>query len=340
MTARELGWHITLYPLLFPDDVAIDIGHFFSEDVCIELGKGLAELAALVDAFENFQAVMVCRPHNMAHVLRTLGGRPRPANTRLIYDSEAFFARREDIRARVFGGASIRSQHRAAEIREAQLGRSADAIITTSMQEAEPFREHSTAPVFIVRHAIEPQPSKQLHGDRNELLFVGSMQANDGPNADAIVWFVQRVLPRFSNLLGHSPVLRIVGRNRAERVRKLANEKILVVGQLDDLSPAFSRARLFVAPTRFAAGIPIKVLTAAAAGVPVVATSLLADQLGWKNGREIVTADGEEAFAAACARLWNGQSLWSTVREGAITAIKTDFNRSTFRAHLAAALGE
>ena len=58
----------------------------------------------------------------------------------------------------------------------------------------------------------------------------------------------------------------MVGQNTAERLSFLAHEPAVeVVGSVDDLSPYYERARILVGPTRFGAGIPIKILEAAAA---------------------------------------------------------------------------
>ena len=54
-----------------------------------------------------------------------------------------------------------------------------------------------------------------------------------------------------------------------------------------DTEPLYAAHRLFVAPARFAAGAPYKVYEAASFGLPVVATELLREQLGWEDGLEL-----------------------------------------------------
>jgi hypothetical protein len=52
---------------------------------------------------------------------------------------------------------------------------------------------------------------------------------------------------------------------------------------------------------RFAAGIPLKVVEAVAAGIPAVITPLLSQQLGWSGGDPLPTAESPEQFAAEVA---------------------------------------
>jgi glycosyltransferase involved in cell wall biosynthesis len=70
---------------------------------------------------------------------------------------------------------------------------------------------------------------------------------------------------------------------------------------------------VFIAPTRFAAGVPAKVIEAACNGIPVVATPLLVRQLGWEDGVEIASGDNAATFAQAVVMLYTDQPLWNRV---------------------------
>jgi O-antigen biosynthesis protein len=98
------------------------------------------------------------------------------------------------------------------------------------------------------------------------------------------------------------------------------------------LGAYYERARIFVAPTRFVAGIPVEAYEAAARGVPIVATVLAATQLGWVNGEELVTApsDNPESFADQCVRLYIDEGLWSHVRQRALVGIQRDCSPTCF----------
>ena len=89
-------------------------------------------------------------------------------------------------------------------------------------------------------------------------------------------------------------------------------------------------AKIFIAPSRFAAGIPLKILDAAAHGMPIVATSLLGQQLGWTNGEELLLADTAEDFAENCIKLYTNPDLWQKLRDNALNRVMRDCSQQSF----------
>ena len=89
---------------------------------------------------------------------------------------------------------------------------------------------------------------------------------------------------------------------------------------------------MFVAPARFAAGIPYKVHEAASAGLPVVATSLLCRQLGWEPGRDLLAADATDpaGFARHVAALHRSETLWHELRSRAAERVAMDCGPGEF----------
>ena len=99
-----------------------------------------------------------------------------------------------------------------------------------------------------------------------------------------------------------------------------------------DLAPVFDSARVFVAPSPAANGLPLNIFDAAAHGVPVVLAPPLARQLGWTHGREALVASSAEDFAAACVALHRDQLLWEGLRAGALARVGAECDRSRFDA--------
>ncbi|HRP77179.1 MAG TPA: TIGR03087 family PEP-CTERM/XrtA system glycosyltransferase, partial [Rhodocyclaceae bacterium] len=128
------------------------------------------------------------------------------------------------------------------------------------------------------------------------ILFTGAMDY--WPNVDAVCWFAQEVLPR---ILERHPDARfyIAGMNPAQEVRALAGGHVFVTGTVEDIRPWLAHADVVVAPLRVARGIQNKVLEAMAMGKAVVASTTCAAGLSAVSGRDLVTADGAEAFVHA-----------------------------------------
>ena len=82
----------------------------------------------------------------------------------------------------------------------------------------------------------------------------------------------------------------------------------------------------------------MKLHESAAVGLPAVATELLADQLGWQNGVELLTATHAQDFADACVRLYRDPALWSELRENGIEAVRRDCSAEVFQNTIRAVL--
>src|SRR2546428_700868 len=93
------------------------------------------------------------------------------------------------------------------------------------------------------------------------------------------------------------------------------------------------------APTRYAAGLPMKLHEAASVGLPSVVTPLIASQVGWSDGREVVVGADAAEFARGLVALYSNREMWERIRAGALNAVQRDCARQTFLAGLRAATG-
>jgi len=62
----------------------------------------------------------------------------------------------------------------------------------------------------------------------------------------------------------------------------------------------------------------------------VVATPLLASQLGWRDGDPMLVAGDADAFARKCIELHRNRQLWTQLRDAAIDRIRKDCSTETF----------
>ena len=108
--------------------------------------------------------------------------------------------------------------------------------------------------------------------------------------------------------------------------------RVALIGAVDDLEALYGAHRIFIAPTRFAGGIPFKVHEAAAHGVPVVASELLCRQIGWTDGAAILSGGTDDAarFADQVVALYQDEALWTSVRGEALRRIETENDRDSY----------
>ena len=151
--------------------------------------------------------------------------------------------------------------------------------------------------VDLTRYVFRAEPSSE-----EMVFFVGDLTWP--PNVEGIRWFCAEVWPILSRLRASARV-EVLGRGEGS-LRGLARHGppgLSFLGEGADTRPLWRRAAVAIVPLLAAGGTRLKILEAAASGVPVVATPVGAEGLDFAAGREIELASGAPEFAAAVARL-------------------------------------
>lgn len=340
----SLGWDVTFQPTLREHARDWDDHGLLPVTVERRHCSGPGDVAELLASRPGcFDVVWVSRPHNMALVHRARSERPELfAGVRVVYDAEAIYSLREE--RRPGGERRTDGERRHALLEELRLASLADAVVGVSAEECSHFAAEGI-PTEVVGYAPEADPHSEAGFESREgLLFVGAVHEEGGPNHDGLSWFLDDVWTR---VLASAPdlELHIVG-HWARGVRRPAFESpegsTIWHGTVDDLRPFYARARVFVAPVRYGAGIPLKVLDAVAHGVPVCTTEAMRSLLGWPHGEGLVVApaDEPELFARRLLALYYDPERWSLVLESAREHLRRDADPEASRAALRRALGE
>jgi glycosyltransferase involved in cell wall biosynthesis len=325
------GAELTLLPTLKDPDEA-DV-HRLLPGGSVATGYGRKGIKRLLSRRRGrFDLIIVSRPHNMIAFRQAVTARPHHVGaTPVVYDSEALFATREALRSEIMGR-PLSAAETARQVRdEIALADGSRVVLVVNDQSAAPFRAAGHADVRVLGHAVAPRPTSRSFEDRKGFLFVGPTYTDDTPNSDAVVWFIDRVLPDIRRALGRDVPFVLAGVATSPMVTARAKGDVQALGPLPDLTDAYSRARVFVAPTRFACGIPIKVYDAAAQGVPTVLTPLLAEQIGWRHEHEVLVAATPQQFAEQCLRLHGDRDLWERIRACALARVTQDCDPPRFK---------
>ncbi len=178
--------------------------------------------------------------------------------------------------------------------------RDADGVAFTSTDDAE--RARSLFPAL--RAAVIPngvdvehfEPRPDLPVDADEIVFFGTL--NYFPNQDGMAHFLGDIWPRLSASSARAR-LKVIGSHPTVEVLSHRGPRVEVAGCVEDVRPHLAHAGVVVVPLRVGGGTRFKILEAMAMGKPVVSTTIGAEGIGAVDGRDLLIADGPEAFAAA-----------------------------------------
>jgi O-antigen biosynthesis protein len=281
----------------------------------------------------GYEVVWVSRHHNLPVFLPWLQSfLPQAA---LIFDSEALFSLRELERMKLTAGShrpirEIQFQKRLQE--EYRLMRQVDLVVTVSEKEKRLLEAAGIKNIRVWSHAVAAQPPAIPFHDRQDLLFVGGFMAPESPNTAAVHYFLDNIFPDLEKQLGCR--LWIVGSNPPPSIRGRAGETVRVTGYQESLEPYYRQSRLFIVPHQYAGGIPLKLLEAMGRGLPAVVSALAAEQLGLQDEREVLIADGPEAFRRQVVRAYTDETLWSGLQKDALAYIEANCRPDTLKSRL------
>jgi glycosyltransferase involved in cell wall biosynthesis len=178
--------------------------------------------------------------------------------------------------------------------------------------------------VMRVRHCI--QKTKSLP----TLLFVGTLGYR--PNADAVEWFFVRVWRRLQRILRHRVRLVIVGPGASVGVARLRNQRGMeVTGRVDDVSRYYGDADLVIVPLRAGGGTRLKLIEAAAYGLPLITSSFGALGTTFQRDRDVLIADSAEGALRACVRLIRDAGLRRRLGANARLKARQQYSASYWR---------
>ena len=159
------------------------------------------------------------------------------------------------------------------------------------------------------------------------VLFIGSLSW--WPNRDGAKWFVDNVW-----LLVREKVpgaeLWLVGENPVKFTKNwnCGDAGVKFFDHVPSIEPFFRKASVMVAPIRMGGGIRIKILTALAMGVPVVATTKAAEGIELKNGKEFLLANKAKEMAKKIVDLIENEKLSKDISKAGEKFVKLNYSEN------------
>ena len=327
---HDMGWRTSF----LPDDGHADETHV---DTLGVLGVQVLRRPWVRDASawlarhgSDLDAVMLCRSSIADQYLAMM--RRHAPQAQVVFDTVDLHFLREQRAADLSGNTALARQAEASRRRELALVAASDVTFVVSPVERELLAaEAPGSRVELLSNVHAVYGRKGAFDARKDLVFIGGY--NHPPNADAMRWMVQEILPRIRDKLPEV-TLHILGDVPAEARRVLDAPGVALHGRVDDLAPWMNRCRMSVAPLRYGAGVKGKVNMAMSHGLPVVATPIATEGMHLVDGEDVLVAENADAFADAVLRLHDDPELWLKLSDGGLANVRRYFSFAAARATL------
>jgi len=142
--------------------------------------------------------------------------------------------------------------------------------------------------------------------EKHRIMFSGNMPYY--PNKDAALFFVKNIFPGVIRKYPDSKFY-IVGQKPSSSILKLSSENIIVTGFVEDIRNEYLKSEINVAPIRFGAGTPNKVIESLALGIPVVASETAIGGLPNELRKYIFIANTADEFISKIFYIFENETV-------------------------------
>ena len=156
---------------------------------------------------------------------------------------------------------------------------------------------------------------------KNFVAFFGKMDYQ--PNIDAVLWFVENVLPLLDKKIGFV----IVGARPAKKILKLQekNKRIKVTGFVEDPYKILKGCLCVVAPMQTGGGIQNKVLESMALGTINIVSSLADTGIGGTHKKHYFVLDDPEDIARLIHQIYSNPAQFENIKKEAKSFISKNY---------------
>jgi glycosyltransferase involved in cell wall biosynthesis len=165
--------------------------------------------------------------------------------------------------------------------------------------------------------------SLNVEKEKNSIAFVGALSV--AHNENGIINFVKNIFPIVRESV-HDAKLYIIGSGVTEQIKNSATDGVIITGRVDDIRIAVEKCEVFICPLLFGSGIKTKNLEAMAMGLPVVTTSVGAENIPAIDCSDWLVEDDEKKFAEAIISILNDENLRNNLSRKGQQFVKDNFS--------------
>ena len=189
-----------------------------------------------------------------------------------------------------------------------------DALTIITQADRELLQSPRKNDVYIIPNGVAetyftyPQPKEKPF----DVLFSGAMSY--APNIDAAEYLIKEIMPLVWEKKPDVKIA-IAGGGLPSWLEKLANERVIMPGWVENMKEYYSQTKLFIAPMRIGTGLQNKLLEAMAMNVPCITSSLANQALRAKDKEEILIANNAREYADYIIKMLDNKELSQNIAQ-------------------------
>lgn len=179
-------------------------------------------------------------------------------------------------------------------------------------------------PIENIPFGINIEEYKNSIGSQSNTLFhIGSMDWI--PNQEAIKWFLDEVWSEISNSFSENKFY-LAGRKMPSWLLHKKQKNLIVIGEVDNAINFINKHQIMIVPLFVGSGMRIKIIEAMALGKTVIATSIAAEGINYKNNENILIANTAEEFINTITRCLTNESLTTKIGVNAKNIVTINYD--------------
>lgn len=192
---------------------------------------------------------------------------------------------------------------------EIEIGKCCDKTVFVAEKEVQEFnRELNQEKAFAVPIGVDTDyfAYRETRNKGNVIGFLGELSV--AHNENAVVNFVENILPMIVKKVPDSKFW-VIGGGASEELQKFESEHVHFSGRVEDVREFLQQCKVFVCPMTFGSGIKTKNLEAMSMGLPVVTTSIGAENINALNGVDWYIEDDPRLFAEKVVEILKDEKM-------------------------------
>ena len=208
---------------------------------------------------------------------------------------------------------------------ELEIAGQCDRTVLVAQQEADALNQElgeNKAYAIPIGVDVDYFSYRKNYFEEEYIGFLGAMSV--AHNENAVRHFILDILPDIVKERPRAKFL-VIGGGASDDLKKFESQHVHFTGRVEDVRDYLEKCKVFVCPMTFGSGIKTKNLEAMAIGLPIVTTSIGAENIDAENEKEWIVEDNPREFSRAVIKLLTDENLQSKMGEDASKFINANY---------------